>query len=170
VVLSKIAEEIQVSPKTLKKWLEVLERMYIVFVVKPYTKKISRAIQKPPKVFFFDNADVLGDDGARFENLVATHLIKKIHFLEDRDGYKYELAYIRDKEKREVDFVILKEGKISELIEAKFNDDQISTSLKYYTERLKPERAMQVVYSLKRSYQQDKICVLNPIEALSDLG
>jgi predicted AAA+ superfamily ATPase len=52
-------------------------------------------VLKPPKVYFFDNGDVLGDEGARFENLVATSLLKRLYFLEDRDGYRYELRYIR---------------------------------------------------------------------------
>ena len=59
--------------------------MYLVFSVRPYTKTIPRAVLKPPKVYFFDNGDVLAQEGARFENLVATSLLKRIHFLEDRD-------------------------------------------------------------------------------------
>jgi len=74
IVMSNIANEIQVSPKTVKAWLEVLERMYLVFVVRPYTRSISRAVLKPPKVYFFDTGDVIGDDGARFENMVAASL------------------------------------------------------------------------------------------------
>ncbi len=94
---------------------------------------MPRAVLKPPKIYFFDNGDVIGDDGARFENLVATSLLKRLHFLEDRDGYKCELRYIRDKEGREVDFAIVKEGVIEELIEAKLTEDEISPSLLYYT-------------------------------------
>src|SRR3989304_2651073 len=99
-----MGEGVQVAAKTLKHWLAVLERMYMVFVVRPLTRKVPRAVQKPPKVYFFYNGDVLADEGARFENLVATHLLKRIHFLEDRDGDRYELAYVRDRDGREVDF------------------------------------------------------------------
>jgi predicted AAA+ superfamily ATPase len=75
VVLSHIAADLEISPKTARSWLEVLERMYIVFVVRLHTRALPRAVRKPSKVYFFDNADVLGDEGARFENLVATHLL-----------------------------------------------------------------------------------------------
>lgn len=167
VVLSNIAQELQVSPKTLKHWLEVLEKMYVVFVVRPYIQKIPRAVLKPPKVYFFDNGDVLGDEGARFENLVASHLLKRIHFLEDRDGFRYDLRYIRDKEGRKVDFVILKEGQIEELIEAKFADGEVGRSLPYYAERLKPKKATQIVAHLKRSYTKNNLHVLDAIEALA---
>ncbi len=163
VRLSNIASDIQISPKTAKSWLEVLERMYLVFSVRPYTKSLPRAVLKPPKVYFFDNGDVLGDEGVRFENLVATSLLKRLHFLEDRDGYCYELRYIRDKEGREVDFAVLKDGHLEELIEAKYSDDSISRHLQYYAERLKPEKATQIVAKLRRPYDKGRIKVIDPI-------
>ena len=98
VVLSNIAADLQISPRTAGSWLEVLESMYLVFSVRPFTRSLPRAILKPPKVYFFDNGDTLSDEGERFENLVATSLLKRIHFLGDRDGYRYELRYLRDKE------------------------------------------------------------------------
>ena len=163
IVMSNIAGEIQVSPKTVKKWLDVLEKMYLVFAVRPYTKNLPRAVIKPPKVFFYDNGDVMGNEGAVFENLVGSQILKKIHFLEDRDGYRYELRYIRDKEGREVDFVILKEGNIEELIEVKFSDDKISKHLKYYAEKLNPRKATQIVANLKHPYSSGRINVVDPI-------
>ena len=99
----------------------------------------------------------------RFENLVATSLLKRLHFLEDRDGYCYELRYIRDKEGREVDFAILKDGYLEELIEAKYSDDSISRHLQYYAERLKPEKATQIVAKVRRPYNKGRIKVIDPI-------
>jgi predicted AAA+ superfamily ATPase len=163
ITLSNIANDLQISPKTAKLWLEVLERMYLVFSVRPYTKSLPRAVLKPPKVYFFDNGDVLGDEGARFENLIATSLLKRLHFLEDRDGYRYELRYIRDKEGREVDFVIVKDGELEELIEAKFSDENISKSLLYYAKRLNPKRATQIVATTKRPFDKNQIKVTDPV-------
>jgi predicted AAA+ superfamily ATPase len=163
ITLSNLAGDIQISPKTAKSWLEVLERMYLVFSVRPYTKSLPRAVLKPPKVYFFDNGDVIGDEGARFENLIATSLLKRLHYLEDRDGYRYELRYIRDKEGREVDFVIVKDGKIEELIEAKYSDETISRSLVYYAERLKPPKATQIVANLRRPFDKGKVKITDPI-------
>jgi predicted AAA+ superfamily ATPase len=101
IVLSNLASDLEISPKTAKSWLEVLERMYLVFSLRSFTRSLPRAVLKPPKVYFFDNGDVIGDNGARFENLVAASLLKRLHFLEDRDGYRYHLRYIQDKEGRE---------------------------------------------------------------------
>lgn len=169
-VVSNLAEDLKVSPVTVQNWLQVLEHLYFVFIVKPYTKNIARAVQKPPKVYFFDNADVDDEKGARFENLVATHLIKRLNFLEDRDGHAYELCYIRDKEKREVDFAVVKDNKLIELYEAKYADDKPSTSLRYYAAKLKPRRAVQVVATLSKSYTaEDGIQVMTPFDALMSL-
>jgi hypothetical protein len=173
VVLSNIAADLEVSPNTLKRWLEVLERMYLVFVVRPHVRGVARAVRKPPKVYFFDNADVLDDphhgEGARFENLVATHLLKRNHFLEDRDGHRYELRYLRDKEGREVDFVTLRDGKVVELVEAKYADRAVAGPLSYYAERLAPRRCRQIVARLDRAYSKGRLDVLDPIAALSTL-
>ena len=163
ITISNMASDLQISSKTAKAWLEVLERMYLVFAVRPYTKSLPRAVLKPPKVYFFDNGDVLGDEGARFENLVAASLLKRIHFLEDRDGYRYELRYIRDKEGREVDFAVIKEGRLVGLIEAKYSDETISKHLVCYAKRLKPEKATQIVANIRRPYDKGQIKVVDPI-------
>lgn len=105
---------------------------------------------------------VLGDDGARFENLVATHVLKRIHFLEDRDGHRYELRYLCDKEGREVDFAVVKEGKVDMLVEAKWSDDTPSRGLTYYTDKLHPRRAVQVVASLGHDFSVGPIEVTSP--------
>jgi len=168
VVLSNLAGNLEISPKTAKAWLETLERMYLVFSVRPYTKSLPRAVRKPPKVYFFDNGDVLGDEGTRFENLVATSLLKRLHYLEDSQGYKYELRYIRDKEGREVDFAIVKEGELEELIEVKYSDDSITRSLSYYADRLNPKKAVQIVSEIKRPYDKGKIRVTDPISYFSN--
>jgi len=164
IVYSNIAEDIQVAHKTVKNWLEVLERMYLVFAVRPFARSIPRAILKPPKVYFFDNGDVIGDEGARFENLVASSLLKRIHFIEDKEGYNCELRYIRDKEHREVDFAILKDGILEELIEVKYGDKNISGPLKYYARKLKPQKATQIVAGLRNSYNEHGITVIGPEE------
>ncbi len=162
VTLSNLAADVQISPKTARVWLEVLERMYLVFSVRPYTRSLPRAVQKPPKVYFFDNADVIGDTGARFENLVAAALLKRLHFWEDRDGYRCQLCFVRDKEGREVDFAIVKDGVLEELIEVKYADDNVSRSLIYFTKRLKPKRAIQLVADLRRPFDQGRIQVMDP--------
>ena len=162
IVMANLAQDLQVSAKTLVHWLDVLERMYLIFVVRPYVRNLPRAVQKPPKVYFYDNMDVLGDARARFENLVATHLLKRLQFYEDSTGYAFELCYVRDKEGREVDFVIVKDGVAHALVEAKWSETDVSRSLRYYHERLAPAKAIQVVCTLPRSFDSQGVHVRNP--------
>ncbi len=167
IVVSNLASDLQVAPNTVKRWIEILEKMYLVFIVRPYTGNLNRAISKPFKVYFFDNADVEGDEGAIFENLVATHLYKRIQFIEDSEGYRMQLYFLRDKEGREIDFVITKDKKIERLIEAKWSDDQISKNLVYYSEKLKPKQSIQIVANLKREYTKNQLQVKKAVEYLS---
>ena len=164
VTLSNLAEDIQISPKTAKSWLSVIEKMYIAFSIYPLTRQIPRAIQKPPKVYFYDNADIIDDHGACLENLVATTLLKRLHFIEDYHGYRCSLHYIRDKDGREVDFVTVINDEIVDLIEVKSSDISISPALKYYANKLKPKNAIQLVANLKRPFEKDEIRVISPID------
>ena len=167
VVLGNIATDLAVSPTTLKTWLEVLERMYLVFTVPPLTRDLPRAVRKLPKVYFFDTGDVIGDEGARFENVVATALLKRLHYLEDKFGYRYELRYLRDKEGREVDFVILRDNVVQELIECKYGDTTVSSALRYYAEKLRPRRVSQVVARPTQRLSAGAITIVDAHEYLS---
>jgi uncharacterized protein len=164
IVIQNIANELLVSPKTVKNWIDILERMYVLFTVRPAKANLPRSLTKPFKIYFYDNSDVEGDEGVVFENLVATHLLKEIQFLEDVEGFKMQLNYIRDKEGREVDFAIQKDGKIETLIEVKLSDSDISKSLIYFSERVNPNQAIQIVYNQKSSYTKNQLLVTNPLD------
>lgn len=167
IVVSNLAQDLHVAPNTVKRWIEILERMYLIFTVRPYTEKLSRAISKPFKVYFYDNADVEGDEGVVFENLVATHLLKRLHFIEDHAGYRLQLHFIRDKEGREIDFAITKDRKLDTLIEAKWSDDRVSKNLIYYSDKLNPRESIQLVATLKREYKKNKLQILSAINYLA---
>jgi predicted AAA+ superfamily ATPase len=167
IVISNIANDVEVAPKTGKLWLTILEQLYICIVVKPYAKGIDRGLIVPPKVYFYNNTEVEGDIGAKFENLVATHLLKRAHFLEDSTGVPYELRYIRDKEKREVDFLVLKNRKPSVLIECKWSDTNISSSLRYFEKKLPGVKAIQLVGDFNGNVKKDGVQVLSAHRYLS---
>lgn len=167
IVLSHLAQDVGVSVPTITKWIEIFERMYLVFTVRSYTKKVARAVLKPFKVYFFDNGDVVGDEGAVFENLVANHLLKRLHFNQDYTGKKWELQFIRDKEQREIDFAIVCDGKLIELIEVKLSEQSFSPSLVRFAEKLLPERAVQIVLKDQASFKKGRLLQQNLIEYFS---
>jgi predicted AAA+ superfamily ATPase len=168
LVISNLAQDLKVTHKTCTRWLTILESMYLVFPVYPLTKNIPRAIQKPAKVYFYDNGDVVNSNGARFENLVATHLLKRLQFREDYEGSLTSLHYIRDRDGREVDFVTIVDGEVYELIEVKLSEDKISSALRYYKEKLNPKYTVQIVKSLKKIYDHDGIRVTTPEDYFSE--
>ena len=158
---SSLAEDLSVSSHTVKHWIQILEYLNVVFIVHPYSKRLSKAIQKQPKIYFYDIGRVENGDAAKIENLCACHLLKRNNFLTDSKGEKRDLFYLRDKEKREVDFLTVKNQKIEYLIEVKSSDDHFSPSLNFYHQKLLPEMSIQLVYKLKhkQSLAKDKIIV-----------
>jgi len=134
---ANLASDLEVSPKSVSRWIELLEKTYVCFCIYPYAaKNLSRSLIKPPKTYFYDNADVLGDHGSRLENLVATSLLKRLHWLEDYEGRRCSLHYLRDKDGRECDFLTIIDKKPDLCIEVKVQDKEISKHLRYYAERL----------------------------------
>lgn len=151
--LASISRDLGVSPTTLKKYLEILEALYIVFVVRPWHDNIARAVLQTPKVYFFDTGLVEGDDGIRFENLVATALLKHVQWQHDAQGREVQLHYIRTKDGAEVDFAISEKNQLTHLIECKLGDDKPHRALKRFAEQHPLTAAVQVVRDLRHSFE-----------------
>ena len=103
--LSSMSEDVQTSPKSIINWMDLLCRNYYCFRVMPYHHRLERALKKESKYFLWDWAEV-ENDGARFENMIASHLLKFCDFYRYVYGIKANLWYIRDREGREVDFLV----------------------------------------------------------------
>ncbi|MGZ3796663.1 MAG: ATP-binding protein, partial [Pseudobdellovibrionaceae bacterium] len=168
IVYKNLATELNVSPHTVKKWIQILESFFIIFLVYPYTKNVLDAVKKEPKIYFYDVGQVKTDEGFKIENLVALHLLKRNQFLEDTEGVKARLCYIRDKKKREIDFAIEIDHQLTHLIEVKKSDDQFNPHLNYFSQRLKPEIALQLVWDLDREKDFENFKVRNLINYLQD--
>lgn len=165
---ASIAQDVNVSPTTVIKYIQVLEALYIVFRITPYSKNIARSILKEPKIYFFDNGLVVGDEGIRFENLVALSLLKHVFGKIDYEGENFELRYLRTKDGREIDFCLANDNKIVEVIEAKNRSSQISTNLIYFCRKYNL-KGIQVVKELKREKTIDNIDIREARSYLKDL-
>jgi len=144
---SNIARDIGISPVTVKKYIEILEAIYVIFTIRPYTHKISRSILKEPKIYFFDYA-LINDMGAKFENFVALSLYKHIKLKNDSQGTAYSLGFLKTKENKEVDFAISdSDNKLIEIIESKVSESEASKTLEYFIEKYKV-LGTQVVFNL----------------------
>lgn len=150
VSCSALAGDLQCSDKTIKRWLAILESMYVVFKVPPFHKNISRAILKSPKYYFYDTGQVSGDPGAKLENLVACSLLKEMHFREDCLGEEWNLYYLRNKDGREIDFLITNNDQAALMIEVKWSDSDRSPNFSFFGKHFKKVRKIQVVKELDR--------------------
>jgi len=156
-----LAQALGISPPTAKSWVELLEKLYVLFLLPPYSRALSRSIRKDRRAYFFDCAAAYDDTGgAQLKNLAACALLKHVQFRRDAAGESWELFYLRDKEGREVDFVVTRARRVHWLIEVKSSDGGISQGLKYYADKLKPAQALQLVLHLDRPQEKSGIRIL----------
>ncbi len=132
--VNALREDLQVNHRTIARWLLVLERLYAVFRLSPFGTAKVRAIKKAQKHYHWDWT-VVADPGARFENLIASHLLKWVHWQQDTEGLDLELRYFRDKDGREVDFVVCERRRPVLMVECKIGDDEVDRSLRYLRQR-----------------------------------
>ena len=128
-----LSEDLQVAPNTVKKYVSILESLYIIFLIRPFHKNIARSILREPKVYFYDTGYINMDDSFRLENTVGLSLLKHVMFLKDTQGENISLNYLRTKSGREVDFAIVKNNQLTQCIEVKLSDYSLSPNLKYFT-------------------------------------
>ncbi|MBI5102953.1 MAG: ATP-binding protein [Nitrospirae bacterium] len=142
--INAIREDIGVSFRAASHWIDVLEAFYYHFRIYPFTSGKIRSLKKEPKLYLWDWSEV-EDEAARFENLIASHLLKFVHFITDYEGHKADLYFLRDVDKREVDFLVTISGKPWFAVEAKLKDTALSPQLLYFKERLSIPYVYQVV-------------------------
>jgi len=168
--LASIARDLAVAPATLKRYLEILKALFIVFTVQPWHRNVGRAILQTPKVYFFDTGLVRGDQGVRLENAVAGMLLKQAHFLRDSAGREVELHYLRTKDGAEVDFAFSEAGELKQLIECKFGDNKPHRALIRFAEQFPSVDAVQIVYNLKQEEFRNGVTITNAASWLAQLA
>jgi predicted AAA+ superfamily ATPase len=149
--VNSLREQLQVSFTTTAKWLDILERMYAFFRLAPFGAPRLRAVKKEQKAYLYDWS-VVDDEGLRFENMVAVHLLKYVHFMQDSEGFDYELRYYRDTTPREVDFVLCDKGKPILAVECKLSETQVSPALRYFHSKFPTCRCIQLTLRGKKEF------------------
>jgi uncharacterized protein len=150
VSYANLARELERDANTIKRWLLLLENLYIIFRITPYYKKIARSLLKEPKFYFYDIAQVEGDKGARLENLLACALLKELNFIEDTTGESTRLHYLRTKDGKEIDFLITIANKPTHMIEAKWSDAAPASAFSHFKSFLPSIQQIQLVKDLSR--------------------
>jgi predicted AAA+ superfamily ATPase len=166
--VQSLSEDIQVDHKTIKRWLTVLESMYYCYRIPPYGVSKIRAVKKEQKLYLWDWSTIEGA-GERWENMVASQLLKYCHWLEDSEGETMELRFLRDTDKREVDFVVLKNKRPIFAVECKSGERSVGASIHYFAERT-PIPVFYQVHRGTSSYGSGKVRVMPFTKFCSELG
>ena len=149
---NSLREDLEVSHRAVSHWLDILERFYYHFTIRPFARSKIRAIKKEPKLYLWDWSEVPGG-AARYENMVASHLLKFVHWLHDREGFKAELYFLRDTSMREVDFLVTVNEKPWFAVEVKSQSEHLAPNLLYFRDRL----GIPFSYQLVKKPDVDKI-------------
>ena len=130
--------------KTAKAWVKALKHLYFGFEVRPWFRNVENSIRKMPKWYLRDWANI-SDEGKRAETFIACHLLKAVEGWTDLGYGDFELGYLRDKAKREVDFIVVRDGEPWFLVEAKNGDTSLSGNLEHFQQQTGAKHAFQVV-------------------------
>jgi predicted AAA+ superfamily ATPase len=156
--VKKLKELLQVAHETEERWLKIYERMYYCYRIPPYGSPKVRAVKKEQKLYLWDWS-IIPDSGPRFENFIASQLLKYCHLREDTEGFRMDLRFIRDTDKREIDFVVLKDGEPVFAVECKSGEKSINPALFYFMERTPIPKFYQV-HEGSKDYEKNGVRVL----------
>ena len=156
--IRSLREDLEVDHKTVERWLTILENLYFCFRIAPFGAPKIRAVKKEQKLYLWDWS-MTPEGGPRFENLVASQLLKYCHFVEDTEGYAMELRFLRDTDRREVDFVVLRDRKPQFAVECKTGERGVSPAVRYFSERTSIPHFYQVHLG-DRHFESGKVTVL----------
>jgi uncharacterized protein len=163
-----ISEDVALSPNTVKKYVSLLEALYIVFPVAPFSTNVARSLLKEPKIYFYDTGLVVGDEGAKFENFIALSLLKHVYAVSDYQGRQADLRYIRTKDGEEVDFCVVIDEKPKSMIETKVQAADMPPTLKKFHEKYHIPSIL-LVKSLKREQKIKDIEIRRADKYLAEL-
>ena len=150
VSYNSLARDLQCSDKTVKRWLTILENMYIIFRIGPFHRNIARSILKAPKYYFYDTGQVIGDSGIKLENLTACALLKEIHYIEDCYGEQAQLYYLKTKDSKEIDFFVTRNEAPFLMTEVKWADSAPSRNFSIFGKYFPRAKKVQIVKKLDR--------------------
>lgn len=166
--LDALREDLRISHNTVSHWMEILEKFYYHFRIRPFTGKLIRSLHKEAKLYLWDWSEV-AEPSARLENMVAEHLLKFTHWLADVDGYRAELFYLRDRAGHEVDFLVVIDQKPWFAVEVKLTDTQPAKNLHYFGSRLSIPYLFQVIHTPNIDFLQKDIRIISADKFLSGL-
>ena len=157
--IKNLADDLETHHATMKSWVSILDNIYYSYRISPYGFHKIRAVKKEQKLYLWDWS-TLKEPSFRFENMMASHLLKYCHLMEDTEGENMELRFLRDTDKREIDFVVLKNKKPLFAVECKTGEKNVSPHIHYFKDRTNIPKFYQVHLGSKHIEVDQRIEVL----------
>ena len=157
--LASLARDVAVAPATLRRYLDILEALHVVFTVQPWHRNIARSLLQAPKVYFLDTGLVKGDPGRQFENAVAVMLRAHVQWQQDVQGRDSALHYLRTKDGAEVDFCVVEDGEPVKLVECKQADARLTPALVRFASQFPRAESVLLVRELRQPEQRPGISI-----------
>lgn len=146
--INSLREDLSIAHETVDRWINILESLYSIFLLPTFSHSRIKSLKKEKKHYLIDWT-LVEDKGSKFENFIACHLLKWCKWMTDTEGDEYRLCFYRDREGREVDFIVTKNQRPIKFIEAKFSEKSASSSLIYLKKKYPDVECFQVIYSDK---------------------
>ena len=142
--INALKQTLEAAHGSIALWLEALKKVYLIFSLPPWTTRLSRAIRKAEKYYFW-NWGMAENSPTRFENFIAVQLERAVAAWNEWGRGNYKLFYIRTKDGREVDFAVADRKKVYLLVEVKAAEETLSTNLPFLQEKTGAALAIQVI-------------------------
>jgi len=143
LIYTSLSKQVRVSENTVRSWLATLCSFHFGFIVKPWHRNVAKALRKEPKWFLSDWSGI-ADPGRRAETFCACHLLKAMEGWADLGLGTFALHYLRDTQKREVDFLVVCDEEPWFLVEVKRGRQSLSPHLRYFQKQTGARHAFQV--------------------------
>jgi hypothetical protein len=166
---NSLSRDLQIAPNTVKRYVEILESLYIIFLIKPFSSRLARSILREPKLYFFDTGFIKGDEGKKLENTCAVCLLKHVHFLQDKTGKDITLHFLRTKDGREADFALAQDDHLEQVIEIKLSDGKPNPSLAHFKKQVPDAQFIQLIHNLRQEQNVDGISLYRAGDWLAGL-
>jgi len=145
--VDSLVEDLELNHKTIRRYINHLMLNFLIFDLAPYTGKIKRLNKKARKVYFY-NYSIIQDEAAKFENFAAIELKTRVDLWNTSTADKYDMFYLRNREKKETDFLITKNNKPYLMAEVKLSETKMEQHHKRFSQEL---GKIPVVQILKKS-------------------
>lgn len=158
--INALREDLEVAHATVKGMMDHLERLLVTFALTPYARKVTRPVKRERKVYLFEWSSI-EDPGARFENLVALELLAHTQLWTDSGGDEWRIQFVRTREGKETDFLLLRNRRPWCLVECKLRKTNVESHHRLFASKFGDIPIVQIVrnHGVLEAHKRDVVSI-----------